>query len=107
MKLGQGYVCVCDSVHGGCLHQCMLGYTPSGADTHTPSPKQTPPPGADTPPPPPTGMHTCLCKHQKVSQFRNLVLQCRTETEATCVHVMFYMNVQLTPANSLKFQKNL
>ena len=35
-KLGQGYVFthVCDSVHGGCLSQCMLGYThPPGADT--------------------------------------------------------------------------
>ena len=55
---------VCDSVHGGCLPQCMLGYhtpppgadTPLGADN---TPEQTPPrsrhpqsrhpPGSDTP----------------------------------------------------------
>ena len=49
-KLGQGYVFtrVCNSVHGGCLPQCMLGYTsPPGADTL--------PPGADTPPLHPPG----------------------------------------------------
>ena len=41
-KLGQGYVFtrVCDSVQGGCLPQCMLGYTP---------PEQTPPPGSRHP----------------------------------------------------------
>ena len=39
-KLGQGYVFtrVCDSVHRGGVPQCMLGYTPPGADT---------PPGED------------------------------------------------------------
>ena len=45
----EGYVftSVCHSVHrGGCLSQCMLGYTPPGADT--PSPRSRNPPGADT-----------------------------------------------------------
>ena len=32
---------------GGCLPQCMLGYTPLGADT---TPQGRHPPGADTPP---------------------------------------------------------
>ena len=69
-KLGQGYVFtgVCHSVNeGGCLPQCMLGYTPleqtrpPGADTpqsrpspqsrHAPhAPQSRHPPGADTPP---------------------------------------------------------
>ena len=40
-KLGQG---ICDSVNGGCLPQCMLGYHPPGAD-----PPGADPPGADTP----------------------------------------------------------
>ena len=49
MKLGQGYVLtgMCDSVHGGCLPQCMMGYhTPLG--TGTPTPRSRHPPGADT-----------------------------------------------------------
>ena len=57
---GQGniFAPVCHSVHeGGCLPQCMLGYS-HGADTpgsrnplgaDTPPREQTPPPGADTP----------------------------------------------------------
>ena len=79
--------CVKNSVHGGCLPQCMLGYTPQ---EQTPGSRH-PPPAADTPlgpdppqdqtprsrhhPPPgkqtaaygqraagthPTGMHSCL-----------------------------------------------
>ena len=39
---------------GGCLPQCMLGYTPPGADTPPPgpdTPKEQTPPGADTHPP--------------------------------------------------------
>ena len=50
--------CVKNSVHrgGGCLPQCMLGYTPPGADTpldqaDTPTGAETPNPDqADTPP---------------------------------------------------------
>ena len=69
---------------GGCLPQCMLGYTPSGADTpwsrhppgadipsqqtpleQTPTPEQTPP-GADTPeqtPPTPWEQTLPLSRH--------------------------------------------
>ena len=42
------HLSVCHSVHRGCLPQCMLGYTPPGADT--PWSKQLSP-GANTPPP--------------------------------------------------------
>ena len=66
-KLGQGYVFtrVCDSVHKGVLPQCMLRYTPPGADappgTDTHPWEQTPP-GADTCPqqtPHPSGSSAC------------------------------------------------
>ena len=65
-KLRQGNVFtpVCHSVHGGCLPQCMLGYTPPQADTPRAdtSPgrhlQQTPPwedtPLGQTPPPLPS-----------------------------------------------------
>ena len=49
-------VCVKNSVHGGCLPHCMLGYTPNQrqtpprADTLPPTDqRQTPHSGADTP----------------------------------------------------------
>ena len=62
-KLGQGNVFtgVCDSVHRGCLPQCMLGYTPPPGSRHPPGvdpmeqtprsrhPPQQTPPRADTP----------------------------------------------------------
>ena len=57
-KLGQGNVFtgVCDSVHGGgmSLPQCILGYTPAGADPPGADPlppRSRHPPGADTPGP--------------------------------------------------------
>ena len=58
-KLGQGNICtgVCLSTGGGegCLPQCMLGYTPPGADPpprsrHPPWSRQTPPEQTPTPP---------------------------------------------------------
>ena len=63
MKLGQGNVFtgICDSVHGGCVPQCMLGYH---LPPHTPPQEQTPPweqtppaPGADPPSRPPSAKH--------------------------------------------------
>ena len=85
-KLGQGYVFtgVCDSVNGGggCLPQCMLGYTPRPdappGTRYTPNTRYTPQDQAHprdqvhprtryTPPPAttaggthPTGMHSCI-----------------------------------------------
>ena len=62
-----------DTLGGGCLPQCMLGYTPPGADT-APRPGRHPP-RANSPPPGsrlnqayglraagthPTGMHSCF-----------------------------------------------
>ena len=59
------HLSVSHSVHGGCLPQYMLGYTPLGPEA------DTAPMGADTPPAQcilygqqaggthPTGMHTC------------------------------------------------
>ena len=75
-KLRQGNVFtpVCDSVTGGCLPKCMLGYTPlAGSRPWADTPLQTPP--GQTPLPRqtpsqqmataadgrhPTGMHSCL-----------------------------------------------
>ena len=50
-KLEQGYVFtrVCDSVHGGDLPQCMLGYHPPGAPPAGSRPTNPPPPGAGIP----------------------------------------------------------
>ena len=50
-KLREGYVftAVCDSVHGGGLSQCMLGYHPPPRSRHPP--EQTPPWSRHTPPP--------------------------------------------------------
>ena len=64
-KLGQGniFTGVCLSTGGG-LPQCMLGYTPPGADTpprsRHPPPKQTPAYGQRAAGTHPTGMHSCL-----------------------------------------------
>ena len=57
-KLGQGNVFtgVCDSVHGGCLPQCMLGYHPP---EQNPTRKQTPAYGQRAAGTHPTGMHSC------------------------------------------------
>ena len=66
--------CVKNSVHGGCLPQCMLGYTHSPGQTppfrHTPPWVDTPLPGRHPPPPHqtviaadgmhPIGMLSCL-----------------------------------------------
>ena len=57
-KLGQSNVFtgVCDSVHGGGLPQCMLGYHPPRTrhtKPHPPGADHHHPPGPDTPPPPP------------------------------------------------------
>ena len=55
LRQGNGFTPVCHSVHGGCLPQCMLGYTPPQTDT---PPGQTPPwadtPLGQTPPPLPS-----------------------------------------------------
>ena len=42
-------VCVKNSVQGGCLPQCMLGYTPPGVTPLGEHPLGRPPPRADTP----------------------------------------------------------
>ena len=66
MKLGQGYVLtgMCDSVHGGCLPQCMMGYhSPLGAGT--PTLQEQTPLGADTPQEqtPPGSRHSPRSRH--------------------------------------------
>ena len=68
LQKGNVFTCVCHSVHkaGGCLPQCMLGYT-SPLGRHTLMRRH---PSGQTPPPPqqtataaggmhPTGMHSC------------------------------------------------
>ena len=97
-KLGQGNVFtgVCDSVHGGCLPQCMLGYPttprsrhpplsrhplgadmPPGAGTpleQTCPPRADMPPGADMPPPQsrhatPGSRHAPLSRHAPQTKY--------------------------------------
>ena len=72
-KLRQGNVFtrVCHSVHGGCLPQCMLGYTPLGRHPPCRSPGQTPP--GQTPS---LGRHPLPTSRRLLHQTVRILLEC-------------------------------
>ena len=85
MKLEQGYVftLVCDSVHGGGLSHCMLGYTdppnPGTRGRHPPRrrhhPRDQAPPGTRHPPGPGTPQHSaCWATSRRYASYWDAIL---------------------------------
>ena len=112
-KLGQGYVFtgMCDSVQGGGLPQCMLGYHTPGADTPNRS-RHPSPPGSRHPPTAehagrygqcvggthPTGMQSCLyyyCPQMKLWEGNVFTPVCDSVHGGVSQHAMGWRGLPL------------
>ena len=94
---GQGYVFtrVCDSVQGGCLPQCMLGYhpppTPGSRTPQSRSPRSRPP-GSRPPPPPGSRLqHTVNGRPVRILLECILVKWCNEENTFEFFHVSYFV----------------